>query len=181
MSNELPGYGGCWFREPHIENRCSRLFKDTHPNSVVLGESQLCSSNKEMWWFQLLSKTPECGEAGEGLNSLGKLSIQQKKICDANDLLVFSWEQKGFQYGEPNRIHYLTISSELMQDCASECALRKRVPDSLRWAGLETSILAGCREGFPPVCQCPGTLSSENGQRPTEALCNLLLSRFSLD
>lgn len=82
---------------------------------------------------------------------LGQAEHPAKKICDANDLLVFSWEQKGFQYGEPNQIHYLTISSKLMQDCASQCALRKRVPDGLRWAGLETSILAGCGEGFPEL------------------------------
>lgn len=80
---------------------------------------------------------------------LGQAEHPARRICDANDLLVFSWEQKGLQYGEPNRIHYLTISSKLMQGCASQCAVRKRVPDSLRWAGLEISILAGCREGFP--------------------------------
>ena len=41
MSNELPG---CWwFRGPHFENHYSRLFKDTHPNSVFLGGSQLCT------------------------------------------------------------------------------------------------------------------------------------------
>lgn len=45
-------------------------------------------------------------------------------------------------------------------------ALRKRVPDSLRWAGSETSISARCRQDFFPVCR--DTLSSENGQRPTQ-------------
>lgn len=79
---------------------------------------------------------------------------------------MFSWEQKGFQYGEPNRIHYLTISSKLMHDCDADCALRKKVPDSLRRAGSETSILAGGRQGFTPVCKC--ILSSGNGQCPTQ-------------
>lgn len=73
-------------------------------------------------------KGPGMWRGRRGPEQLGQAEHPAKKICDANDLLVFSWEQKGFQYGEPNRIHYLTISSELMQDCASKCALRRGSP-----------------------------------------------------
>lgn len=60
------------------------------------------------------------GRGRRGSEQLGPAEHPVKKICDANDLLVvFSWEQKGFQYGEPNRLHYLTISSKLMQDSAA--------------------------------------------------------------
>lgn len=45
-----------------------------------------------------------------------------------------------------------------------ECALRKRVPDSLRWARSETSILADPERVFSPACHL---LSSEKAQNPT--------------
>lgn len=71
--------------------------------------------------------------------------VGEEEICDANDLLVFSWEQKGFQDAEPNRIHYLTISSKLMQDCAGPMCSKEEGLDSLRWAGSEASISVGSR------------------------------------
>lgn len=79
---------------------------------------------------------------------------------------MFSWEQKGFQDGEPNRIHYLTISSKLMQDCAGPTCSMEGGLDSLRWAGSEAPISVGSR-GTPSSPVCLSVLSSEHSQHPT--------------
>lgn len=79
---------------------------------------------------------------------------------------MFSWEQKGFQDSEPNRIHYLTISSKLMQDCAGPMCSKEGGLDSLRWAGSEASISVGSR-GHSLLPVCLGVQSSEHSQHPT--------------
>lgn len=162
MPNEFPGYWCYWFRGPYM------IIVLDFPKILIQTQFSwvgLCfaSPTRRCDDFNCLQRSGYVGRQ-ERVWTAWASWASREEICDANDLLVFSWEQKGLQYGEPNRIHYLTISSKLMQDCASECALRERVPDSLRWAGTETSTLAVCRKDFFPVCQY--TLNSENGQRP---------------
>lgn len=123
LSKELLGYWCCWFRGPHIGNHCSRYL----PNSVFLGGSQLCISNLRCDDFSYFQRPGSVGRQ-ERVWTAWASWASSEEICDANDLLVFSWEQKGFQYGEPNRIHYLTISSKLMQDYAARTCSKEEGP-----------------------------------------------------
>lgn len=137
----------CHLNGQNLENQSSQItFKNIYPISISWSEPELCLSNQIFSCLQRLGKM----ERWERVWATAWVNrASSKEICDANDLLVFSWEQKGFQYGKSNRIHYLTISSKLMQDCAALNVLKgKESLTALRWAGSEASILTGCKRVF---------------------------------
>lgn len=127
MPNELQGYWCCGSAD-HTLRTTVLDFSETHTQIQCEWVSALRLKHRGVIIFSCSQRSRNVGSQERVWATAWPSWASSEEICDANDLLVFSWEQKGFQYGEPNRIHYLTISSKLMQDCAARMCSKEEGP-----------------------------------------------------